>query len=208
MLNIEELNLLNPYEYMDSELDSYRRLMVNRFRKIRLAKKGLLGTVNKVYAFLYSRSYKMYLRLAKWYYEKSGGDKKRPNDEWLQDFLEEYDFITGYQYDPEWDRKRARTYELAQSYREENRVPDLKRPLTLLNQQVTEKSIEVVDRAVIRAYKDQGITKIRWRTMEDEKVCAICEERDGKIFSIDNIPEKHYNCRCWFEKYEDRRTDT
>lgn len=182
--------------------------MVNRFRKIRLAKKGLLGVVNKVYAFLYSRSYKMYLRMAKWYYEKSGGKKKGPSDEWLQDFLEDYDFLTGYQYDPEWDRKRARTYELAQSYREENRVPDLKRPITLLNQQVTEKSIQVVDAAVIRSYKDQGFRKVKWVTMGDERVCGECEERNGKIFDIDKIPEKHYGCRCWLIKYDDRSKDT
>lgn len=206
-LKIDELNKLNPYDYMDEELDVFRRLMVNRFRKIRLARNGIAGVVRKVYDFLYNKSYRMYLRLAKHYYEVAGGNKKKPNDEWLMDFLEDYDFITGYQYKPEWDRKRARTYELVQSYREKGRIPDLKRTEILLNQQVTEKSIEVVDYATIRAYKDQGIKKVKWRTMGDHKVCDECEARDGKIFNIDEIPQKHYNCRCWLEKYEDRRKD-
>ena len=204
-LKIDELNRLNPYEYMDKELDRFRFILVKRFKRIKLAKKGLNGVINRVYDYLYKWSYKMYLVLARYYYEKAGGTKKHPSDEWLQDFLEDYDFITGYQYDPEWDRKRARTFELAQSYREEKKTPDLKRPMTLLNQQVTEKSIEVVDYATIRAYKDQGIKKVKWVTMRDNRVCAECEERDGKIFDIENIPQKHYNCRCWLEKYEDRR---
>lgn len=207
-MKIDELNKLNPYEYMDSELDGFRKLIVNKFRKIRLAKKGLSGVVSKAYSFLYNKSYKMFLRLAKWYYLKAGGNKKTPSDEWLQDFLEDYDFLTGYQYDPEWDRKRARTYELAQSYREENKVPDLKKAERLLNQQVTEKSIEVVDYATVTAYKDRGVKKVKWRTMGDNRVCDECEERDGKIFDIDNIPQKHRGCRCWLEAYEDRRENT
>lgn len=112
-LKIDELNLLNPYEYMDKELDRFRLILVKRFRRIKLAKKGLNGVVRKVYDYLYARSNKMYLELARYYYEKAGGNKKGPDRDWLLDYLEEYDFLTGYQYEPEWDRKRARTYELA-----------------------------------------------------------------------------------------------
>lgn len=206
-MKIDELNRLNPYEHMDEELDKFRHVLVKRFRKIKTVKKGLRGVVNSTYDYLYKRSYQMYLGLAKYYYEKAEGKKKHPSDEWLQDFLEDYDFLTGYQYDPEWDRKRARTFELAQSYRDENKTPDLKRPMTLLNQQVTEKSIEIVDAATIKAYKDQGVTKVKWVTQRDNKVCAECEERDGKIFNIDELPDKHYNCRCWLMRYDDRPKD-
>lgn len=201
-LKIDELNKLNPYDYMDEELGKFRVLLVKRFRRIKFAKKGISKAVREVYEILWDRSYRMFYRLATHYYKIAGGKKKT---DWILDFLEEYDFITGYQYEPEWERKRARTYEMVMAAREEKKTPDLKRPEVLLNQQVTQKSIEIVDEATIRAYKEQGVTKVKWKTMRDNKVCAECEERDGKIFDINELPEKHYNCRCWLERYEDRR---
>ena len=207
-LKIDELNLLNPYEHMDEELDRLRLILVKRFKRIKLAKKGLNGVVRKVYDYLYARSNKMYLELARYYYEKAGGNKKGPDRDWLLDFLEDYDLLTGYQYAPEWDRKRARTYELAQSFRDNKKVPDLKRPETLLNQQITQKSIEVVDYATIKAYKDQGVAKVKWIAIMDERTCPECEKRHGQIYDINKIPGKHYFCRCWMVPYEDRSKDT
>ena len=197
----DELNKLNPYDYMDEELHGFRVLLVRKFKRIKLAKTGISREVRSVYEILWDRSYKIFYRLASHYYKIAGGKKKT---DWVLDFLEDYDFITGYQYEPEWERKRARTYEMVMAAREEKKIPDLKRPITLLNQQVTQKSIEIVDEATIRAYKEQGVKYIKWRTMGDHKVCAECEERDGKIFSIEDIPQKHYNCRCWLERYEDK----
>ena len=187
-LKIDELNKLNPYDYMDEELGKFRVLLVKRFRRIKFAKKGISKAVREVYEILWDRSYRMFYRLATHYYKIAGGKKKT---DWVLDFLEEYDFS-------------GKTI-MVMAAREENKVPDLKRPEVLLNQQVTQKSIEIVDEATIRAYKEQGVTKVKWKTMRDNKVCAECEERDGKIFDINELPEKHYNCRCWLERYEDRR---
>ena len=205
-LKIDELNLLKPYEYMDSELEKFRVILVKRFKRIKLAKKGISKVVRSVYEILWDKSYNMFFRIAAYYYEIAGGKKKRTD--WVLDFLEDYDFITGYQYEPEWERKRARTYEMVMAAREDKKIPDLKRPVALLNQQVTQKAIEIVDEATIMAYKEQGVKYIKWKTMRDNKVCAECEERDGKIFAIEDIPDKHYNCRCWFERYEDKSGNT
>ncbi len=58
----------------------------------------------------------------------------------------------------------------------------------------------MVDTARIDTFKKNGIRRVKWQTQEDEKVCEECNERDGKIYPIDNIPTKpHYRCRCWVE---------
>jgi len=204
MLKIDELNRLNPYEYMDKELEKFRRVLVKRFRRIKNAKKGIGGVVRKEYDYLYKRAYSMFLKLSKYYYEDAEGPKKPPGEDWLLDFLEDYDLLTGYQYEPEWERKRARTFEIAQSYRDANKVPDLRRAEVLLNQQVTQKAIEVVDYVTQQAYKDRGVKKVKWVAHLDNKVCAECEERNGHIYEFDKLPDKHYFCRCWLIPYENR----
>lgn len=49
----------------------------------------------------------------------------------------------------------------------------------------------------------EGVTKIVYKSMGDEKVCPICRPHHNKIYNIKKAPQlpMHPNCRCWYEKY-------
>ena len=54
----------------------------------------------------------------------------------------------------------------------------------------------------VEGLKAMGVTRVVWETQRDIKVCAECEEKDGKIFEIDKIIiPLHYNCRCNLRPY-------
>ena len=42
------------------------------------------------------------------------------------------------------------------------------------------------------------ITKYKWISSHDKRVCPICKERDGKLFDKDKLPLDHPNGRCTF----------
>lgn len=49
-----------------------------------------------------------------------------------------------------------------------------------------------------------GITRYRWRTVQDSRVRALHAEREGRIYKWDKAPEDGHpgeaiNCRCWAE---------
>ena len=50
----------------------------------------------------------------------------------------------------------------------------------------------------IKFHQQVGVTKLEWMTMEDERMCPVCGELDGKQFDIDKIPSqpRHPDCRC------------
>lgn len=58
--------------------------------------------------------------------------------------------------------------------------------------------IDVSDSAQMKAFVDAGIVKVKWVTEKDNRVCLVCKERDGKVYKIDEVPQKpHYFCRCY-----------
>lgn len=196
ILRIDEINELNPYDYTDKLLDAYRRYMVDQFAKYPHTLKG----TKELYGRLLKRCRRMFIKILNHYNDACGGNKKY-DEEWLLDFLLEFDPITGYQFSNEWERKMYRQYEEVESAEKNNESPRkrLKRSMTLLNQQVTQKAIECTDRGQKDAYKERKIVKVRWKTMEDERVCDECGPRHNVVFRMDELPEKHYFCRCWLE---------
>jgi SPP1 gp7 family putative phage head morphogenesis protein len=59
------------------------------------------------------------------------------------------------------------------------------------------------------AWQQSGmVTSLAWYTAEDDKVCAICAELDGRVVGIDEgffsddysdgeVPPRHPDCRCF-----------
>ena len=47
--------------------------------------------------------------------------------------------------------------------------------------------------------KNPFVTKYRWLASGGERMCEICEERDGKEFDKDDLPLDHPNGMCTFE---------
>ena len=52
---------------------------------------------------------------------------------------------------------------------------------------------------VHQAQANPFATGVRWDASGGERMCEICEERDGKIFPADDVPLDHPNGMCTFE---------
>lgn len=57
---------------------------------------------------------------------------------------------------------------------------------------------------VVRQAKSNPFaTGVKWLASGGERMCEICEERDGKIFPVDDVPLDHPNGMCTFEVVTD-----
>ena len=124
------------------------------------------------------------------------------NGKYVDDVLGEYNPVTNYLYYPEAERKRSRLAEALITAVIVNSRADYHKQLRkfadLWHTQTKQYGEKMVDKTRINTFKKNGIKRVKWVTKEDEKVCKECNERDGKIYPIDKIPDKpHYNCRCW-----------
>lgn len=130
--------------------------------------------------------------------EENGVSKFASVRGFVDDMLIAYNLTTGYVYANEWNRKRDRLVEGIMASRNRLGVRDaVLRTANLLKRQLAQYADEMTDAARIRAFKDIGVTEVVWHTQHDGKVCKDCDARDGEIFPIDNIPPKHYHCRCY-----------
>ena len=122
--------------------------------------------------------------------------------------LTNYNIVTGYRYDSEWERKRMRYTEILLGAKESNDRQTLnemsKKNAGLIIGQSMQGAIDIEDEAMKRVYKKAGIKKVKWVTEHDPKVCTECRLRDGHIYPIDRVPPKpHLNCRCHIIPYRE-----
>ena len=113
--------------------------------------------------------------------------------------LSAYDPVTGYVYTREISRKRDRTAEgmLAAASRSALSA-SVERSRRLWETQSLQFADEVVDAAMLRKFRDAGVTRVKWISVEDESRCGRCADLHGRIFKIDEIPAKqHLHCRCY-----------
>lgn len=113
-----------------------------------------------------------------------------------------YNPVTKYIYRNEIDRKRSRFAEgVISSDTPRKEVELAKRLLVATNKQFAD---DATFDAVIQAYADDGVERVRWVTAVDDRRCTECKSRHGKVYEIDNIPPKpHLHCRCYVEKFEE-----
>ena len=131
-----------------------------------------------------------------------GSGENRINEAWLIGFLGAYNFVSGYLYDSEAERKRLRLAEQMMTAREYlNRTlynDSLRRSANLWWTQTSHYMLDAVDAATLDGYRDSGVERVMWNTNIDGRECKVCRERNGKTYSIDNVPPKaHRNCRCY-----------
>lgn len=124
------------------------------------------------------------------------------DDAWLRRFLGSYNFVSGYLYKSEAERKRLRLTEqmmTAKEYQSRSQYNDsLRRSANLWWTQTLHYMLEVVDAAVLLGYKMAGVKEVKWNTNIDGRECKTCRERHGRIYPIDGVPPKaHRNCRCY-----------
>lgn len=121
---------------------------------------------------------------------------------WVGAILTKPNEITKYVYESEVLRKRDRFREMIVA--DGNNLRDLKRAYNAWIHQVEQYVIDVEKQATIKAYDDNGVQKVVWVTQDDERVCSDCEELNGQIFNIDDVPpQPHDNCRCYVIPYEE-----
>lgn len=205
------------YEQADRAMKTVKREIRRAFNRL-----GVLGfdeinalsvkkETTKTYDALLETNRQAYQRIAESAFasgsreaKKAGfaPSEKKPDEKWLLAVLGAYNLVTGYLYGQEAERKRLRTAEAlltAGAYRSRAAYREaLQRAANLWYTQSAQYADTVTDAAVLEAYRACGVETVRWVTVEDDKVCEACRERDGETYRIDNIPAKpHYRCRCY-----------
>ena len=181
-------------EYLNKQLIAlfYRAKLIVDFDELNVIQfsKSLYEEIDKIVK-------EAYLALA----EATANDIMDDADEeitmiWLLERLREYDKVTKYVYENEFERKRQKFAEALIS--SDNKNEEIDKALRSMSKMVSQFAIEITDSALIVGYKALGVEKVMWVTERDTKVCDHCKKLDGKVFSIDNIPPKvHWNCRCY-----------
>lgn len=176
--------------------------MVRRFSKLK--KKSVLAfdnlnelkkEVEDCYEYCLKEIDKAYLDIARYYYKEAGGEDSVIDLMWIHHFLGGFDPVTKYIFKTEADRKEARAFEAVAVTKSPAEVD---KALRLFHAQVKQWADEVTDASTMEAYKSQGISKVRWITERDARVCKVCGERDNEVYLIGKVPEKpHINCRCY-----------
>lgn len=195
---------VKPFELSDKAIALLKEKIVVRFSKA----KSKLGTFDfdeinirhlcdDLFEELEKDNEKMFLSLAQNAYKSFGEGQKPPTKSWLKkSILDRPDPVTFYVYMFEVDRKKERLIEslLANQKRTAAFDTSIKHWFNM-----TRQYCDIVEKeAVKKSYKDSGVKKVVWVTAEDEKVCEECEALDGKVFSIDAVPENpHWGCRCF-----------
>ena len=206
------------YRLADKLLAQLKKLIQREFNRL-----GIIGfdelnaprvTKETVELFgrLKSENERLYLKVAKQAYADAVAaaiaagyidpGENRINEAWVVALLGAYNFVSGYLYESEADRKRLRLAEQMMTAREyQNRTlynDSVRRSANLWWTQASHYMLEAVDKATLDGYKDSGVKKVEWHTNIDGRECKVCRERNGKIYAIDKVPPKpHRNCRCY-----------
>lgn len=208
------------YKYLDTQLAKLKKKLRIEFNRLGLMGFDELNVTNtkkvtkEMFDRLLAENEKAYRSVAKKAYSdakreaKKAGyqeeEEKTLDDSWLMTFLLGYNFVTGYIYPREAERKRLRLNEQILTAREfDDRQMfnvGLQRTANLVWTQTSQYGIDVVDAATLQAFGDLGVKNVRWKTNIDGHECKVCRERHDKIYKLTEVPEKaHYRCRCYLE---------
>ena len=158
----------------------------------------MLEVTRTLYDQLRKDNQDVFLELAQERYQEAEPHGEEPPDlAWLLALLAGYSAVTKVIYDNDVDRKRQYTAEGINS--STAKVTEFRRGLHYWADLTATYGDIVTDESTLKAYRDAGVKKVRWVTVGDGKVCEICRERNGKVYSINSIPPKHRRCRCVFE---------
>jgi len=196
------------YEKADAAIKAMNRANLKAFGKLKMAKFDelhLIREVGEVYAASARMAKKKYLEIFEdsffWMlvelgYEEAEAARISGEEvpEWVEKLLEDVDPVTLYRFFPEMERKADRLTEALEASPDKNR--EIERALRWWTMQVTQYADNCVFQGRLQAMRRAGIERVRWQTQEDERVCEECDERNGVVYEIDNIPSTHWRCRC------------
>ena len=188
-----EFNRLGIFGFDELNAPRITRETIDLFdRLMRENKKRFLDAAKKAY------EHALALAIAAGY---DGPRENQVDEEWLLGFLGSYNFVSGYLYESEAERKRLRLAEqmmTAKEYQSRTMYNDsLRRSANLWWTQTMHYMLDAVDEATLLAYIAMGVEEVEWHTNIDGHECKICRERHGKTYPIKAVPPKaHRNCRC------------
>ena len=206
------------YRLADKLLEQLKKLIRREFNRLgvfgfdELNAPRVTQETTSLFDRLMSENKKQYLKAAEKAYSDAvalavasgyeDAKKNRISDAWLIGLLLAYNFVSGYLYESEAERKRLRLAEQMMTATEyQNRTlynDSLRRSANLWWTQTAHYMLESVDTATLDGFKDSGVEKVKWNTNIDGRECKVCRERNGKVYPIGNVPPKaHRNCRCY-----------
>lgn len=116
--------------------------------------------------------------------------------EWVEALLRDVNPVTKYSFEKEADRKAQRLIEALTVT--QNRDAEIDAAARAWSKQVGQYAIDITDSAVIEAYEEADVPEVMWMTERDGRVCGWCNDMDGQVFRLSDVPHKpHVNCRCW-----------
>jgi SPP1 gp7 family putative phage head morphogenesis protein len=206
------------YRLADKLLEQLKKLIRREFNRLgifgfdELNAPRVTSETTALFDRLMRENEKQYLKVAKKAYTDAvllAGDagykepgKREIDEAWLLAFLGAYNFVSGYLYESEAERKRLRLAEqmlTAKEYQSRTQYNDsVRRSANLWWTQAAHYMLDAVDEATLDGYKDSGVEKVKWNTNIDGRECKTCRERDGEVYAIDDVPPKaHRSCRCY-----------
>lgn len=193
---------MNFYSYTDKALKYLRRYYIREFdtakMRIRADMLNVISISKELYDDISAETERVFRKIAKWKYRQIS-DEDFIIGMWLSGLLNNPDPLTGYVWQNDIDRKRAYFAESVLSGESLDKAA--KKALRYWYQSQKQYADIITDAAALQAYADTQIQFVKWRTADDCKVCAVCNDRDGRIYPIDHVPRKpHYNCRCYYVK--------
>lgn len=195
------------YDKADKAIKAMNRRNLKAFNRLKLAdfdELNIIREIDELYRSSSRYAEKQYLEIARDAYitamheaHYKGNPEKAIDDDWVLDMLEEVDPVTLYVFTYERERKKQRLIEaLSVAHDKVHEIDKALRYWTLQLGQYADNSVAY---AREQAFEDAGIRRVRWVTQHDERVCKTCDERDGHIYRIGNIPQTHWGCRCILE---------
>ena len=212
------------YGPCDRAIQDMNRVSLKEFGKLKLAKFDevhIIQSVTRLYRKLlkeakerlYDVSFEAYLlglALADIRGEKANRmAEKAITPDWVDALLREPDFVTGYEFEAETERKRDRLIESLASVAvvlaarggntdiSGGTDARIDKALRDWSRMFGQEAIGATDSAVAEALEDAEITRVMWISQKDQRVCTECHRLDGQIFPLDEVPPKpHWGCRC------------
>lgn len=193
------------YEYADKIIRYMRKRFIRLFNQFpgqsSFDELNVIQSSKALYEELEKITEESLLLIAKRAYKNQSGKVANAiTAAWLLGWLNDYNPVTKYVYLHEVERKCAR---FAESYiASTNKAEEVKTALRYWSNMVSQYAIDITDKAVEQAYLDNGVEKVIWVTLKDERRCEECRKRDGKIYDIAKVPPKpHIGCRCYLLPY-------
>lgn len=167
--------------------------------QIRSDRLNVIQPTMNLYDRLRRETIRVLAKIAATKYHELHGGEDTITEMWVLDFLGMSNPLTGYIFLNDIERKRQYFTEDVLSGADIDKAA--KKAMRYIFGSTRQYADLITDAAAMQAYMDTQTRFVEWVTFHDSHVCPVCDERDGVIYPINNIPTKpHYGCRCYLRR--------